>query len=548
MPNKIKGLTDKEVFDSRMKFGQNTLVRVKRKGFLRRFFENLGDPIIKILLFALALEVIFTFGNCNLVEISGIVIAIMIATVVSTVSEYSSERAFDKIEADTKERKVIALRNGKEVEIDVEDIVVGDVIKLVRGDKIQADGRIVVGEVSVDQSALNGENIEVRKYPTANQSRELASTSGVFRGSLITDGDGFMRVEKVGVATFYGMVATDVQAEARTSPLKLRLGKLASQISVLGYIAAALVGITYLFNAIVVDSGFSLARILLTLRDAKFLLSTLLHALTLMITVVVVAVPEGLPMMITVVLSANMKRMIKDNVLVKRLVGIETAGSLNILFTDKTGTLTTGRLSVDRVITSTGTCKRYFSFDPNNHIHKALMLNAKYNSECTQSDGRIIGGNATDRAIAEFFSDKSIPNVKVKERTAFSSERKYSSVTFSDGVMLIKGAAEVILSGCSFILKPDGNICSGDFSEINREYKASIAKGERVIAVAMRSVGAEALTFVALIVLKDKIRSGVKEAVERVIKAGIQIVMVTGDNKDTPIIIAHRRHFIRCNC
>ena len=406
MVRKERGLTEKEVIESRVSHGANVFVKFKRKGLIGRFFENLGDPIIKILLVALALEVMFTFGNCNLIEIGGIVAAILIATTVSTVSEYSSERAFEKIEAAAKGNKVRVIRDSREIEISSDDIVVGDIVRLIRGEKIQADGKIIDGEIFVDQSALNGENIEVRKYPSKDLSDNLSSASGVFAGSLITDGEGLMRVERVGAATFYGMVATEVQAENRISPLKLRLTKLASQISVLGYIAAVLVGIAYLFNAFVVDMGFVPWRILEGFKDTRFLLSTLLHALTLMITVIVVAVPEGLPMMVTVVLSANMKRMIKDNVLVKRLVGIETAGSLNILFTDKTGTLTTGKLSVDRVITSDSVYKSISKLKSASEIYSKLLLNAKLNTECVISKDGIVGGNATDRAIASFFIDE----------------------------------------------------------------------------------------------------------------------------------------------
>lgn len=543
MLKKEKGLTEKEVRESRGRFGTNALVKLKKKGIVKRFFENLSDPIIKILLAALVLEIIFTFGNCNFVEIGGIVVAILIATVVSTVSEYSSECAFDKIEAATKEKKVRVIRDSHEIEIDVEDVVVGDIIRLVRGEKIQADGVIICGEVFVDQSALNGENIEVRKFPSDDSHDNLSSSSGLFRGSVITDGEGLMRVTKVGVATFYGMVATEVQSEARISPLKLRLTKLASQISKLGYVAAGLVGITYLFNAFVVDMGFVPWRIIEGLKDTKFLLSNLLHALTLMITVVVVAVPEGLPMMITVVLSANMKRMIKDNILIKRLVGIETAGSLNILFTDKTGTLTTGKLTVDRIITADALYKSVSGFKSSGSIYNEMLLNAKLNTDCVITSNGIIGGNATDRAIAEFFANENLIAKTVKDKSPFRSELKFSTVTLNDGSKLIKGAPEVVLSQCRFYMDKSGGVYASDLSFVKDEYRKAITKGERVIAVASMLSGSENMTFIGLIILKDKIRAGVKRAVEDVMSAGIQIVMVTGDNRDTAVSIAEECGF-----
>lgn len=541
------GLTEEEVIDSRKKFGTNSLVKIKRKTIIRRFFENLSDPIIKILLAALALEIIFTFGNCNFVEIGGIVIAILIATTVSTVSEYSSEKAFDKIEADSKDSKIRVIRDFREVEINGEDLVVGDIVRLIRGERIQADGRIISGEIFVDQSALNGENAEVRKYPSNEAADKLSSNCGLFSGSIITDGEGVMKVEKVGVATFYGMVATEVQSEGRISPLKLRLTKLASQISKLGYIAAVLVGITYLFNTFVTDMGFVPWRILDGLKDTKFLLSNLLHALTLMITVVVVAVPEGLPMMITVVLSANMKRMIRDNVLVKRLVGIETAGSLNILFTDKTGTLTTGRLAVDRIISSEKIYKNVSNLRASGKIYSELLINARLNTDCALTPSGILGGNATDRAIAEFFADEKLGTVRVKDKISFKSELKYSSVTLDNGTNLIKGAPEVIISHCRFCISENGEVYSSDMSFIRNEYSKAVSAGERVIAVAETKPDSDAMIFVGLIVLKDKIRKGVKEAVKDVLSAGIQIVMVTGDNKETAVNIATESGFFNKN-
>ncbi len=538
-----KGLSESEVTASRNKFGTNSLVKLKTKGIVRRFFENLGDPIIKILMAALALEVIFTFGNCNLLEIGGIVSAILIATVVSTVSEYGSERAFSKIEAEAKEHKVNVIRDGKTCAIDSSDIVVGDIVLLSRGEKIQADGRIIDGNITVDQSALNGENREVYKFPSGENDGGLSSPPCVFRGTVITDGNGTMQVEKVGTATYYGMVATDIQSETRESPLKLRLSRLAGSISKLGYIVALLVGITYLFNAFVVDNGFVPWRILEAFKDTKGVLATFIHALSMMIAIVVVAVPEGLPMMITVVLSANMKRMVKDNILVKKLVGIETAGSLNILFTDKTGTLTMGKLSVDRIISLNNTYRTVDALKSAGCIYDTALMSAKHNTDCSISGGGVIGGNSTDRAIYDFFISERTPKAVLKDKTAFKSEIKYSSVTLADGSVLIKGAAETILALCKTAMQDDGSIIASNFARVNNEYKEAVSHGERVIAIAKKNHLSTSFTFVALIVLKDKLRNDVRDAVNTVMRAGIQIVMLTGDNKDTAVSIAEECGF-----
>ncbi len=545
MSTKLKGLSSEEVKLSREKYGTNALVRIKGKGIVKRFFENLCDPIIRILIAALALEVAFTFGNCNLIEVFGILAAILIATTVSTLSEYGSERAFSKIEEESRVGKAYAIRDGKETVIDVDDIVVGDLLRLRRGERIEADGRIIDGEILTDQSALNGENSEVRKYCTKPTTFTLSDDNAVFRGSLVSDGEAIVRVERVGKETFYGRLATDVQSETRESPLKIRLSHLASQISIIGYVVAILVGLTYLFNAFVVDQGFVPWRIAEAFSDVKNVLSHFLRALTLMITVVVVAVPEGLPMMITVVLSANMKRMVRDNVLVKKMVGIETAGSLNILFTDKTGTLTTGKLSVDRIITEYGSFKNFHSLKKTS-VFDLMLLSAKLNSECVIADGEVTGGNSTDRAISEYFAAEKCSQPTVVSKIPFKSELKYSSVTLSDGRILIKGAAETIISRCQLTLDENGVAYASDLSIARRVCKEAVSRGERVLAVAVSHISSsDRLTFVGLIVLKDKLREGVRNSVASVMKAGVQIVMLTGDNKDTAISIAEECGFYK---
>ena len=546
MKVKFKGLTDQEAEISRKTHGTNVLDKVKSRGLVRRFFDNLCDPIIRILLIALVLEVIFTFGNCNLFEVFGIVAAVLIATVVSTVSEYGSEAAFRKMQAESAAGTVRVYRDGALRELSVDELAVGDVILLSRGEGVPADCELLEGHLFCDQSALNGENCEAEKLPGKVTDLSLDSPSAVFRGSLITSGDGALRVIRVGRETFYGMVANDVQAEARKSPLKLRLEHLAKSISRLGYICAALVAVIYLFSVLVVDRGFVMANILEGLRDWKFLFTSLTHALTLMITVIVVAVPEGLPMMITVVLAANMKRMLKDKILVKKLVGIETSGSLNILFTDKTGTLTTGKLSLDRIITVGGVYKTERQISSLGTLYERLVENAYYNTEAQRTEGGTVGGNSTDKAIAEFFIGAVPPRLTPIARTPFCSETKMSSVSFASGRHLIKGAPEMILPHARSALCESGEVVMSDLCAVHAKYREATARGERVIAVAERE-GEGSLTFIALIVLKDKLRPGVREAAKEVLSAGIQTVMVTGDNKATAEGIAEECGFYNKN-
>lgn len=539
MTRGIKGLTSEEVKRSLELHGDNRLKKEKKKGFLQKFFENLSDPIVRILLIALGIQIIFTFGNCNLLEIGGIVVAVLLSTTVSTLSEYRSERAFEKLEADAGNSTVSVLRDDSIMQISAGEIVVGDIVYLFSGEKIQADGRIISGKISVDQSALNGESIECIKSTGNDSGWDLTSKSRAFRGSVITDGNAIMRVERVGAATYYGMVAKDVQTETRASPLKLRLSKLAGQISKIGYVVAIIVGITFLFNSFVLDNNFEAERIISSITDIKNVISVLIEALTLMITVVVVAAPEGLPMMITVVLSANMKRMLSDSILVKKLIGIETAGSMNILFTDKTGTITYGRPQCEKIVTVSDSYRSLAALKRNRKIFDLLNLSAKYNTDVVCIGTEVTGGNATDRSIFEFFAEEGVPEYKIASKLPFSSERKISSVTFKNGISLIKGAAELILSASKFAISESGERILLDSKKVYREYYDAVGRGERVIGVAISDgKSMESLTFVALIIMKDKIRTGVYESVKAVTRAGIQTVMITGDGKETAASIA----------
>ena len=539
MTNQIIGLTSAEVEKSLKLHGDNSLKKEKSKSFFKRFLENLSDPIIRILMIALVVQVIFTFRDVNLFETGGIIAAILLSTTVSTISEYRSERAFEKMQEDGLDSRVSVLRDGTIRKISASEIVVGDIIYLSVGEKIQADGEIISGKIMVDQSALNGESVECLKTYGQDSGWDLTSICKAFRGSIITEGSAIMRVGRVGTSTYYGMVAKDVQTETRESPLKLRLNKLASQISKIGYVIALIVGVTFLFNAVVVENNFNPTHIAAFFVDYKKVFEVLIDALTLMITVIVVAAPEGLPMMITVVLSANMKKMLSDKILVKKLVGIETAGSMNILFTDKTGTITVGRPECEKIITVSGCCKGMTALKRMKKIYELLNLSAKYNTDIVKVGGEITGGNATDKAIYEFFIDEEIPRCEVQSRLPFSSEKKISSVTFKNGITITKGAAELILSASRYAINSRGERVRLDSGEVYGEYMEAVNRGERVIGVAINEKpGLENLTFVALIVMKDKVRAGVRESVKEVTRAGIQIVMITGDGKETASAIA----------
>lgn len=553
------GLTDKQVEESQKKFGTNELKAIKKTSFWRQFLANFGDPIIKILLISLAINIIFMCRNFDWFETIGIALAIFLATFVSTISEYGSEQAFSAMQKEAEKVTCRVIRNKKAITISVQELVVDDILLLQAGEKVPADGIVIDGKLLVDQSALNGESREVKKIPSTavNDTWDLLFPEQVFRGSVICGGEGVVRIGRVGEETFYGHMAKEVQEDTRESPLRFRLNELAKTISRLGYVAAIVVAFAYLFNVFVLDSGMQMTAIVAKLTDWPFLFAQLLDALTLGITVIVVAVPEGLPMMITVVLSSNMKRMLKDKVLVRKLVGIETSGSLNVLLTDKTGTLTEGKPSVQEVILADGmhyTSAKSMQKQP--ILYQWLHTSAFYNTSSILSGKSVIGGNATDRAILSFFAKTSFEtsSVSVSEKIPFDSQRKFSSIRVSgkEDAYLIKGAPEKIVSFCHQYMNREGEIRTlPSQSSLMRTLNELTAKSVRVIAVAMsdkpiQKEGAfPSLTFLCFFAIADPIRREAPRAIDEIQKAGIQVIMITGDNKNTAIAVAKNCHLLK---
>ena len=528
------GLSDDEVIISRNKYGRNIVSSKKSDGFLKLFLSSFGDPIIRILLIALGIKVVFLFSSFDWYETIGIVIAILIASLISTISEYGSERAFLMLQEEASRVKCRVRRNGSDILISIDDVVVGDVVLLSTGDRIPADGIIVSGNLSVDESSINGEAREVYKYSSDGH-------DFVFKGTVIYSGEAIMVVKKVGDNTFYGEIALELQENQPDSPLKLKLRDLAQSISKLGYIGAFLVSFSYLFNVIVIDNCFDFSLIVSTLCDFHVMFGHVLYALTLSVTVIVVAVPEGLPMMITLVLSSNMKRMVKSNVMVRKMVGIETAGSINILFTDKTGTLTYGKLDVAQFMS--GSFKEYNDEASliGTKIYDLVKMCSIYNNSSSYSVDGIIGGNITDRAILGFFS-RDFRDVSKISSVPFDSVNKYSSVYVDDsGVKynLVKGAPEVILDKCTRYYSDMGDIRSFySKSKIMKIVDLKASLGFRVIALAYGSVNSlNDLIFLGLFFLRDGVRSDAIDGISLVNKAHIQTVMITGDNKNTAVSI-----------
>jgi len=539
------GLNNEEVAASRKKYGTNAISNKKKNSFFKLFIETLADPIIKILLIALAIKTIFLFHDFDWFETIGIVIAILVASLISSISEYGSESAFERLQEESSKINCKVKRNNSIQSLPIDDIVVGDIVLLQSGDKIPADGLIVSGEIDVDESSLNGEAIEVTKIGNLDNK--------VYRGTVVYSKEALMQVKAVGNNTYYGKMTEELQETSPDSPLKLRLRKLAETISTIGYISAALVSFSYLFSEIVVQNNFQLPAILNTITNIPLMFKYILYVLTLSVTIIVVAVPEGLPMMITLVLSSNMKKMLKSNVLVRKLVGIETAGSLNILFTDKTGTLTKGELEVVSFITGTG--KEFISekeLPQNSQYVNYLKYACIYNNSSYYDDNhKPVGGNITDRAILEFIKTPLQKNIKKLKTTPFDSTKKYSStiLDLQEPTNFIKGAPDKILPLCTSYLTLEGKkrtLLAKD--DIMNDIKRKTSNGIRAILLAYNDnyhyEELNRLTLIAILYLKDEVRKEAIEGLELVKKAGVQVVMITGDSKETALSIAKEMRLV----
>lgn len=544
-----QGLTDEEVLQARLTYGANVFSKKKRKGFWAYFLKNLGDPVIKVLLFALGLHLLLLFREPDFVETAGIAISILLATTISTFSEYRSERAFSKLFESVSVEKCRVRRARRVCEIAVEEIVVGDVLLLGAGEKIPADGVVLCGGFTVDQSPLTGESREVEKRPFRKGDVEEPDCAGaLFAGCGVLSGAGEMRVGRVGDATRLGGISGELQQQRRESPLKRRLSRLAAQISRIGYVMAGVCALGFLFHELVMEAGFEYAQILARLRDLPFMAQTLLRALTLALTVVVVAVPEGLPMMIAVVLSANIRRMLRDQVLVRKPEGLEAAGCMNILFTDKTGTLTKGELSLCAVLSGVGSYVNLRAMRRDAPaLYGALSCAVHLCSGASRGerDGRpcALGGNTTDRALLSAFLDVPAPAVSVREQIPFDSARKWAAAASDMGEVFVCGAPEKLLPYVNECMDGMGKpqiFRAGAFRE---EVRTRAARGERVLLLCKgaqmpseREMGA--LCLVCAVSFCDPVRDDALSAVRTLQQAGVQVVMLTGDSRETARAVA----------
>ena len=545
----LHGLNDEEVLESRQKFGDNKIIEAEPETFLDKFKDAFGDPMIKLLLAIACIMAIMAFlGYAEWGELIGIVISVLLVTGISAKTEMSSDNEYRKLKDGTKKELCKVYRNGKIVEIEVDDVVVGDRIIIQSGDKIPADGVLCSGAIAVDNSALNGESEECKKYAIPNDFiyREVAITGdtfvdkhSLFRGAVVVNGEGVLEVKKVGMMTMMGEMAKDMQDDDVESPLKVKLSKLADSISKFGYIGAVVIAITLMIHKVIVAGGVSPYFDL----GMMYVFKDLLEVLMLAVVIIVMAVPEGLPLMIAIVLMQNTSKMLQNNVLVRKPIGIETAGSLNILFSDKTGTITKGELEVVEFFD--GDLKDSYQSSKYTKEYMGLCI-GKNTGAMFDNNDKVIGGNATDKALLNFLGKNemnSLNDIKVVKSQGFNSANKYSAAEL-ENVTVYKGAPERLLGKATKYINQNGQVLPIDKDKLNAKIDSLADKAMRVLSFAyseselIEDALPDDLVIVGFVGIRDDVRPEAKQAIKEVQNAGVQVVMITGDRKETAVAIA----------
>ncbi|MDD6759892.1 MAG: cation-translocating P-type ATPase, partial [Turicibacter sp.] len=549
----LKGLTDEQVQESRLKYGSNVIEEAEPETFLDKVKGQLGDPMIKLLIaIAVIMGMLAVIGHGDWLEVAGIVFSVALVTVISARTELASDSEYRKLKSGVKKETCKVYRQGKVVELEIDDIVVGDCIILQSGDKIPADGFLVDGFIKVDNSSLNGESEECKKFAHEDPNSVELSTwntsitgdtfvdeTSVFRGAVTVDGSAVMKVVRVGMATVMGEMAKEMADDEVDSPLKVKLSDLAHKISTFGYIGAVLIMVALLFSKVMAMGGFGAYFS----QDPILIFKQILEVVMLAVVIIVMAVPEGLPLMIAIVLMQNTKKLLDSQVLVRKPIGIETAGSLNILFSDKTGTITKGRLEVVEFFD--GALED--SYEASIMIKEQMLLCIGKNTGAMFNEaGEIIGGNATDKALLSFVTKENyeaVQGIKVFKSQQFNSANKYSAAEL-DGTTYYKGAPERLLSRAKYYLDHEGNVMPLNLAAINQKIDQLAEKSMRVLSFAysnsplVEDTLPTDLVIIGFVGIRDDVRPEARHAIGEVQQAGVQVVMITGDRKETAVAIA----------
>ena len=547
---RLKGLSDAEVADSRAKYGTNEIQEAPPDTFWACVLDSLKDPMLILLMCIAGFMLVMAFiGQAEFYEPLGTLIAVAIVSLVSAKTSISSDKKYRELKASTKAEPVRVYRNGVVKVVDISEIVVGDIVVLQNGDMIPADGILLSGAIRVNNSSLNGETEECKKeacdenykFPDDVKGETLVDKHTLFKGTTVYNGEGLMEVSRVGMKTMMGEMASDMAEDDVDSPLKVKLAKLAKQISTFGYIGAIAIAVVYLVHFVMVAGGVSEYLAL----GGMHIVKDIVEAVSIAIIIVVCAVPEGLPLMIALVLMQNTGKMLDLNVLVRKAIGIETAGSLNVLFSDKTGTITKGQLEVVEFFTGAG---ETVTTDVMNEKMKTMLYNSIGKNTSAMFDDRhnITGGNVTDQALLKFLTEENMKALtyEVVSNQGFNSANKFSQAQIKElQATVYKGAPERLLAKAKKYMDSNGNVKDIDMNVINTKIDALADRAMRVLAFGYSEKDMvedsinDDLVIIGFVGIRDDVRPEAKQAIREVKGAGIQVVMITGDRLATAVAI-----------
>ena len=560
------GLTDQEVLQSREKYGANLLTPPKRPSLLKLYLEKFEDPVVRVLLIAAVFSLIISVIENEYAETIGIIAAILLATGIGFYFEYDANKKFDLLNAVNEETLVKVIRNGRIQEIPRKDVVVGDIVVLETGEEIPADGELIEAiSLQVNESNLTGEPVINKTIIEADFDEEATYASNlVMRGTTVVDGHGSMKVLRVGDATEIGKVARQsTEQTTEPTPLNIQLTKLANLIGKIGFTVAGLAFLIFFIKDVVLYFDFGALN---GWHDWLPVLERTLKYFMMAVTLIVVAVPEGLPMSVTLSLALNMRRMLATNNLVRKMHACETMGAITVICTDKTGTLTQNLMQVhDPNFYGLKDGGKLADDDISRLIAEGISANSTAFLEETGEGEKPKGvGNPTEVALLLWLNSQKRNYLELREgaqvldQLTFSTERKFmatlvKSPLIGKKVLYIKGAPEIVLGKCKEVILDGRRVDSVEYrSTVEAQLLGYQNMAMRTLGFAFRLVednepddcvalvSENNLNFLGVVAISDPIRPDVPAAVAKCQSAGIGIKIVTGDTPGTATEIARQ--------
>ena len=560
------GLTDKEVLESREKNGINLLTPPKRPSLFKLYLEKFEDPVVRVLLVAAFFSLIISIIENEYAETIGIIAAILLATGIGFFFEYDANKKFDLLNTVNEETLIKVIRNGRVQEVPRKDIVVGDIVILETGEEIPADGELLEAvSLQINESNLTGEPVVNKTTVEADFDEEATYASNmVMRGTTVVDGHGTMRVLHVGDATEIGKVARQsTEQNLEPTPLNIQLTKLANLIGKIGFTIAGLAFAIFFIKDVLLHYDFSSLN---GWEDWLPVLESTLKYFMMAVTLIVVAVPEGLPMSVTLSLALNMRRMLSTNNLVRKMHACETMGAITVICTDKTGTLTQNQMQVyEPNFYGLKDNKRLADDDISGLIAEGISVNSTaFLEEAAKGEKPKGVGNPTEVALLLWLNGQGRDYLKLREsapivdQLTFSTERKFmatlvESPLIGKKVLYVKGAPEIVLGKCKEVVLEGRRIDTVEYrSTIEAQLLGYQNMAMRTLGLAFKIVdenepndctalvSANDLYFLGIVAISDPIRPDVPAAVNKCLSAGIGIKIVTGDTPGTATEIARQ--------